>query len=176
MQTKNKLTLLLVSILFMLVTITCSSSSSPPVESLMPDISGYNTVKTDSVQGYIATLAEEASLLAGQPHLMATIGIIDSMTACYQDKGAVNVQVYSDQVEPLSSGVIAMVDYNRITDPSLLFDCAVFGSADTQIQPCMHEYTLHKDDNKFYIMYAGTTPRICSDFCKNLEGCENSKR
>jgi hypothetical protein len=40
-----------------------------------------------------------------------------------------------------------------------------------EIEPCTASYTLAKDNNEFYIVYAGTTTEMCRTFCSNLEGC-----
>jgi hypothetical protein len=141
----------------------------------MPDLPGFDVIEGQVVQDYIASLAQGAALLSGNPELAALIIKVDSVIACYQDVGAVNARLYSDEAFPLSSGAIAIADRNRLADPDTLFQCIggrfVPMSSKPELNPCSHSYTLERDDNAFYIIYAGTTQEICQAFCANLEGC-----
>ena len=176
---KTKATLILVLGLLGLATLACNPGSqptgTPPVVQLMPDLSGYHVVEGQAIQEYILGLAEGAALITGHPELTALIARVDRVIACYQEVGAVNARIYSDESWPLSSGTIAIADRNRLTDPATLFRClggeVVLFSDRPALNPCSHKYTLERDDNAFYIVYVGTTQEICHDFCVNLEGC-----
>lgn len=149
--------------------------SAAPVVQLMPDLPGYQTVEAESIQSYIVTLAEGGSLLAGHPELAVLIDKVDDVITCYRQTGAVNARIYSDTGFALSSGIVAIADRNRLTDPTVLFRCVggqvVPFSREPELNPCSHSYTLQRDNNEFYIIYAGTTQEICDAFCANLEGC-----
>ena len=152
--------------ILLVATLACGIGSqkptgTPPVVEMMPDLPGYNVIEGEAVQEYIATLAEGAALLAGNPELVVLIEKVDRMIECYQDAGALNLRIFSNESFPLSSGAIAMVDQNRLTDPETLFECATGRlaplSSQPTLDPCGHSYTLNKDDNAFHIVYAGTT-------------------
>lgn len=150
--------------------------TEPPAAAMMPLLPGYNTVEGEPLIDYLGTLAEGSALLAGRPELAATIGAVDQIIGCYQSVGAIRARVYSDEAEPLSAGTVAIADREMLTDPQTLFRCllppSIAQSQQLAIKPCLHSYTLAKDDNEFYILYAGTTAEICSAFCTALEGCD----
>jgi hypothetical protein len=150
-------------------------TGTPPVVQLMPDLTGHHVIEGQAVQEYIMGLAEGAALLTGHPELAALITKVDRVIACYQEVGAINARIYSDESWPLSSGAIAIADRNRLTDPATLFRClggeVIPFSDQPALNPCSHKYTLERDNNAFYIIYVGTTQEICHDFCVNLEGC-----
>jgi hypothetical protein len=148
---------------------------APTVIELMPKLPDYNSVKTENVQGYLAGLAEGGALLAGNPELVAIIEVVDTVSLCYQQEEAINVQAYSHKEFPLSAGVVFIGDHNKITDINTLLKCAPLTAASPQLQPCMHHYIYEIENNKYYMAYAGSTAEICRDFCDNLAGCEASQ-
>jgi hypothetical protein len=85
----------------------------------------------------------------------------------------VRARVYSNQAAPLTAGTVAIADRNVLTDPVNLFRCVAPNllAQQQKIQPCEASYTLKREGNEFYILYAGTTPEICRTFCAHLEGC-----
>ena len=155
------------------------SPTEPPAVMLLPELSGYYVVEGESLTDYIGTLGGGAALLAGQPELAAAVVVVDEIAGCYQEVGAVQVQVYADQAEPLSAGAVAIADRNAMLDPANLFECVApaipdasgVGASSVEIEPCTASYTLGRDGNEFYIVYAGTTEAICQAFCAALEGC-----
>jgi hypothetical protein len=154
-------------------------SVEPPAAEMLPDLPGYDVVEGQLLTEYISKLGEGAALLAGQPELAAAVLAVDQIIGCYQDVGAARARVYSDEEMPLSAGAVAIADRNALADPTNLFRCVApimleLAEADEpslQIQPCWAKYTLSRDDNEFYIIYAGTTEEICHAFCAELEGC-----
>lgn len=150
----------------------------PPAVEMLPDLPDHTVVKGQTLTEYLGTLAEGATLLAGRPDLAALALGVDKFIGCYQDVGAVQAQVYSNKENPLSAGAVAIADRNALLDPRNLLAClkpsAEAGEAGIQsfaIEPCSASYTLTRDDNEFYILYAGTTQEICRAFCAQLEGC-----
>jgi hypothetical protein len=171
---------LLIVALLGLVASACNGAKSgatevPPVVQLMPDLSGYHVVEGRAVQEYIMGLAEGGALLTGHPELAALLVKVDSVVACYQEVGAINARIFSDEAFPLSAGAVAIADRDRLLDPMTLFRCVggqiVPFSPQATLNPCTHHYTLERDGNEFYIVYVGTTQEICHAFCTNLEGC-----
>jgi hypothetical protein len=153
----------------------------PPAEELLPDLQGYNTVEGETLIDYISKLSGGAALLAGQPELAVAIAAVDQVVGCYQEVGAVKARAYSNQEAPLSAGIVALGDRNELLDPKNLFKCVAPAIPDggqpdmPPIEMCSASYTLVRDDNEFYIIYAGTTEEICVTFCAALEGCEAHK-
>ena len=149
-----------------------------PAAQMLPDLGGYRTVEGETLTVFIGALSGGAALLAGRPDLAASISYVDSVVGCYQGKGALQARLYSKEGEPLSAGTVAIGDEAELTDPTNILQCVGLPalsrrSADSvQIDPCSHSYTIEKDSNTFYILYAGSTQEICRAFCSQLEGCE----
>jgi hypothetical protein len=149
--------------------------SSPNAADLLPDLDGYNTIEGQSFTEALTTLGVLATL-AGQPELGAPIATVSGVATCYQDAGAVSARVYSDQDAPVNSGIVAIGDRNALLNPITFLQCVPGGKGESSIQSvtidaCSHSYTLERDGNEFYILYAGLTPEMCQTFCSNLEGC-----
>ena len=146
---------------------------------MLPKLSGYNEVEGQTLTSYIGKLSGGAALLTGQPELAATLTAVDAIVGCYQQVGAVRARLYSNQASPLSAGTVAIADRNALLDPANLFRCVRpnigFQAQSVKIQPCAANYTLSRDGDEFYILYAGTTLEICQAFCANLEGCTAHK-
>lgn len=155
-----------------------TGSATPPAVEMLPDLPNHTVIEGQTLTDYISTLSEGAALLAGQPQLAALAAGVDQIISCYQDIGAVQARVYSHEDKPLSAGAVAIADKNALLSPTNLFRCvsplASPGETTTQtinFEPCSASYTLEKDGNEFYIIYAGTTAEICQAFCAQLEGC-----
>jgi hypothetical protein len=171
------------SCVIVLVTLLSGCGVQPPAEApaieMLPDLPGHRVVEGELLTDYISKLSGGAALLVGQPELAAAVVAVDQIISCYQEIGAARARVYSNEEMPLSAGAVAIADRNALTDPANLFRCVapvVFDSAEAdapplQIKPCSASYTLERDDNEFYIVYAGTTEEICHAFCAELEGC-----
>ena len=177
---KTNRLLAIVSGLLCVSVLACSLSTpkptgTPPVVQLMPDLPGYKVIEGRAIKDYVATLSEGAALLSGNLQMVLLIERLDGVIACYQDVGAVNMRVFSDESFPLSSGAIIIADRNRLTDPETFLQCTggrmLPAAAQATLDPCSHNYTLEKDGNEFDITYAGTTQEICQKFCANLDGC-----
>jgi hypothetical protein len=152
-----------------------SRSGEPPAAQMLPDLPGYTTIEGQTLTGHISTLSEGAALLAGQPELAVTVAAVDQVAGCYQEVGGARARVYSQEQEPLMAGAVAIADRNILLNPANLFRCITPAirerTAPLVIEPCTASYTLAKDNNEFYIAYAGTTTDMCRTFCSNLEGC-----
>jgi hypothetical protein len=155
------------------------STAQPPAATMLPNLPGYTAIEGQTLTGYIGKLSGGTALLTGQPELAATLTAVDAVIGCYQQVGAVRARVYSNQASPLSAGAVAIADKQALLDPANLFRCvapSLRTEAQTiKIEPCKASYTLTRDGNEFYILYAGTTQDICQAFCQNLEGCTAHK-
>jgi len=151
----------------------------PPAALMLPSLPGYTAVEGQTLTGYVGKLSGGAALLAGNPELAATLTAVDAIIGCYQQVGAVRARLYSKQASPLSAGAVAIADKKALLDPANLFRCVAPSlrpqAQAIKIEPCKASYTLTRDGNDFYILYAGTTLEICQAFCKNLEGCTAHK-
>jgi hypothetical protein len=179
-MSKRSIQLLCVMVCVAVLSGCGETPSEPPAAKMLPDLPGYQVVEGETLTGHIGKLAGGAALLAAQPELAAAAIAVEEIVGCYQEVGAVQARVYSNEEMPLSAGAVAIADRDALTNPMNLFRCAaprVFDAARTeggalQIEPCTASYTLERDDNEFYIVYVGTTAEICHEFCANLEGCE----
>ena len=149
----------------------------PPAAALLPSLPGYIVVEGETLTSFIGKLSGGAALLAGQPELAAAIMAVDGIVGCYQQVGAARARVYSNQTAPLTAGAVAVADRNTLADPGNFFRCVAPNllAQETKIQPCQAAYTLKRDGNEFYIIYAGTTLDMCRTFCSRLEGCAAHK-
>ena len=95
--------------------------SAPNAADLLPNLDGYNTIEGQSFTEALTTLGVLATL-AGQPELGAPIATVSGVATCYQDAGAVSARVYSDQDEPVNSGIVAIGDRNALLNPITFWD------------------------------------------------------
>lgn len=153
-----------------------SPTSEPPAAEMLPVLPGYNTFEGQLLTDYISTLSEGAAVLAGQPELAVTIAAVDRVIGCYQTIGAVRARVYSQADDPLSAGTVAIADRNILLDPTNLFSCILPSAPEgllpaDGIEPCSASYTISREGNEFYVLYAATTSEVCQAFCSALEEC-----
>jgi hypothetical protein len=154
----------------------------PPAVEMLPELDGYTVIEGQTLTGYLSNLSGGAALLTGQPQLAALAKAVDGVISCYQQVGAARARIYSQTDNPLSAGVVAIADRGALMDPQNFFKCVVPNTGigknaptELTIQPCSANYTLTKDGNEFYILYAGTTLEICQTFCARLENCTAHK-
>ena len=151
------------------------STAQPPAVTMLPNLPGYTVIEGQTLTGYIGKLSGGAALLTGQPELAVTLTAVDAIIGCYQQVGAVRARVYSSQASPLSAGAVAIGDKKALLDPANLFRCVAPSlrpeAQAVKLEPCKASYTLTRDGDEFYILYAGTTLEICQAFCKNLASC-----
>ena len=186
MKKPRRLLLLVIAVAVLLVVasvllgIDRSGPEENPAADLLPDLPGYNTVEGERLTDYVSKLSGGAALLAGQPELALAIAAVDQVIGCYQEVGAVAARVYSLEEDPLSAGVVAVGDRNKLLDPENLFQCVVPALPSegdepidrATIRPCTANYALELEDNELYVIYAATTQEVCQSFCAALEGCE----
>jgi len=146
---------------------------------LLPRLSGYTVENTLNITDALTKAGAGAALAGGQVQFAAAVGAIGNYTACLQRAGAIEGRVYIQQENPLKSGLIMIVNRNKITDPQTLIGCAIpvapglMGAEGiSEYGFCANMYTLRKDNNEFYIMYAASSPQVCETFCRALEGCQ----
>ncbi len=165
-------------IVLVLAGCSVSASKTPPAVEMLPNLPDYNVVKGETLTEHIGKLSQGAALLTGQPQLAVTIVAVDHVISCYQEIGAVQAQIYSHKEMPLQSGIVGIADRNELLSPANLFKCVIpssGGGREVKFDPCTASYTLERDDNEFYIIYAGTTEDMCKTFCAELEGCTEHK-
>ncbi len=165
--------LLLTALLF--IAAACNPANSPDANDLMPDIAGYKVTEGEDLTEALTRMGQGASILAGQPEIAFAVEGVDRIMQCYQDAGAVSGRIFTNEADVLSAGVIVIVDRNRLTNPQTFINC-VHPSDEgpdmvSAIEPCSNTYTLKRDGNEYYFLYAATRPEVCQTFCSNLEGC-----
>ncbi len=153
-------------------------STDPPAARLLPDLPAYRQVEGQTLTCSSDLLSEGAALVAGQPQLAVTVGIVDQAIDCYQEVGAVRARLYSHRERPLEAGLVAIADDDRVNDPDNLFRCIapatlnLEGTDEPVIEPCAAAFTLVREDHTFHVIYAGSTYSVCRDFCSSIEGCQ----
>jgi len=161
-------------LLLLLVSCELPGGGGGSAAELLPELEGYNTVEGQSFTDALTSLGVMAAL-AGQPELGAPIAGISGVVSCYQEAGAVSARVYSDPDAPQNSGIVAVGDRNALLNPITFLQCVpdpgMRRPESFTLEPCSYRYTLTRDNNEFYILYAGLTPEMCQTFCSNLEGC-----
>lgn len=165
----------LLGAMLLLVAACGGNGDSPTAADLMPDLDGYNVVEGEDLTDAIGRTAGGAALLSGNPLMAGAIIGVDEVIACYQEQGAVSGRLFSKADDLLAAGVIVIVDRNRLTSPETFLNCIrrpgpEAAQADI-IQPCGKTYTLQRDNNEYYILYAASQPQVCQTFCAALEGC-----
>lgn len=168
-----------IALALLLIVAACDTGGTQGgAAALLPDVPNAKIVEGQTISEYIASLASGATLLTGNPALAAGIEFAQGAINCYQEIGAVAVRIYSDLTFPLSTGMVAIVDRNAVTDLGNVARCLGGGrqsSAQATLEVCVNSYTLNKDDNEFYIAYVGTTAEMCSAICSRLEGCSEGQ-
>lgn len=150
------------------------TEAAPPS---LPELPGHNTTEGQVLTGYLGNFSEGAAELVRQPELAQKAALIDRIITCYQGEGAVQSRLYSNQETPISAGVVAIADRNVLLNPKTFLGCtegdqsAKAASLSVTIKPCSQTYTVARDNNEYYILYAGTTAEICQAICSQLEGC-----
>jgi hypothetical protein len=142
------------------------NSARPPS---LPDLPGYKVVNNQQIADYLRQIGADSN----QSELVGAVTAVDSLLSCYQDLGALQTRIYSNEAQPFSAGAILIADRNALLNPINLANCG--SQAQSQgllgVQPCSVNYTVSRDSNEYYIVYVGTTDQICQDFCSHLEGC-----
>jgi hypothetical protein len=164
-----------ISAVLMFVVAACTPTPGGAT-ALLPNVPTANIVEGRTISEFLAGLPGGAALKTSFPQLFTVVEYVEQVTSCYQKIGAVAVRTYSDKVTPLSSGTVAIVDRNAITDPANLIACLgntpnPSAQAQPAISPCAKTYTLKKENNEFYIAYIASTQEMCTAICSGLEGC-----
>lgn len=156
--------------------ITACTPTQGSADTLLPNIPTANIVEGKTITEFLTGLPGGTTLKTAFPQLFSVVEYVEQVTSCYSKLGAVAVRTYSDKTTPLSSGTVAIVDRNAITDPANLAACvikgpAAFSATQPTIQPCAQTYTLKKNNNEFYIAFIASTKEMCTAICSGLEGC-----
>jgi hypothetical protein len=150
-------------------------SKDTSAENLVPNLPDYTITNTTDIQDAISKVAGGATILSGQPEVTALIAGINTLATCYEKAGAIEGRTFVNKTDPTTAGVLFIVNKNALTNPATLLSCAgskALGAQSVMIQPCAKTFTLNKDNNQFYVAYAGTNNTMCSAFCSNITGCQ----
>jgi hypothetical protein len=145
---------------------------------LLPNLSGYTVENTLNITDALTKAGAGAALAGGQVQFAAAVGAMGNYVTCLQRVGAIEGRTYLQQENPLKAGLILIVNRNKISDPQTLLGCAVPSDSSSmramevsEYGFCANTYTLRKNANEFYIIYAASSPQVCEAFCSALEGC-----
>jgi hypothetical protein len=168
------------SLSILIAIIAACTPTAGGAAALLPDIPTANIVEGRTLTEFLSSLPGSQALKTSFPQVFTAAEFVDQVTGCYQKIGAVAVRVYSDKQFPLSSGTVAIVDRNALTDPANFVNCvaanAQSAAPETQpaLNPCAKTYTLQKDNNEFYIAYIASTQEMCQAICSGLQGCSSN--
>ncbi|HRE47609.1 MAG TPA: hypothetical protein PLD47_07790 [Aggregatilineales bacterium] len=157
------------------------ATSDPPAANMMPALSGYNVTDTMDIVDTVSKAIAGAAASGGQLQVTGAVLFANELAKCYQKAGAVQGRTYLNQANPLDSGLVIIVNRNKLIDPATLLGCiapnnlAGAATIGDEYQPCAFVYTLPKDNNEFYIGFIATNEPLCSQFCSKLEGCSERR-
>ncbi len=157
----------------------CSLLPSAPTKdtstlSLMPNLAGYNQTDLSTMQGTLANVIAGGAALTGNVEISALVKAGDRLLSCYHNAGAFEADAFINQGDPTLAGAILIINNKVVSNPNILLSCLKFngnGSSVAELQPCSFTYTLNTTGNSYQIMYAATSPTVCSTFCNALQGC-----
>lgn len=135
---------------------------------LLPEtIEGYRAVESES----ITSAMEVAGVVVPAPDTKLMILAIDRFIVCARNTGTADFRLFVNEQFPEASGVTVAINQDKLESFDFLLDC-VFpntNAADApEIRPCMDSWNYVKDDTRYWIMYAATSPQTCADFAVNL--------
>jgi hypothetical protein len=101
---------------------------------------------------------------------------------CYQEIGAFGARFYLNMANSSKFGIITFVDQDKLLNLQNLLHCVSpmfrdvpqdrdYASARQGMQICGDYYVTQHGMNTIHVAYIGSTPHVCADFCRNLQGC-----
>lgn len=165
-------------ILTMLALVGCQQTGDKntdieAAQSFFPALTGYTTYATTNVQDALATALGGAGVISGNVVQAALVERIDSMIDCYREVGAVDAQIYVEQVGNLESvrapraGVLAVINQDRLRDNFLACITTspldgMFGAQSAEPEPCTGSGTFTYEGDRISYLYAATDTPLCT--------------
>ncbi len=142
-------------------------------QSFFPVLTGYTTYQTDNVQDALTAAVGGAGLLTGNVVQAALVQRIDALIDCYRRVGAVDAQIYVEQVTSLQTvrvpraGVLAVVNQDRVRENflSCISDTpldGMFGAQSADPEPCTGSGTFTFQGDRISYLFAATDTPLCT--------------
>lgn len=143
-------------------------------QSFFPQIAGYTAYETDNVQQAITTALGGAGVLTGNPLQAALIERVDSLLACYRERGAVDAKIYIEQLSNLDAvrvpiaGAMVVINQDRLQDN--FFSClasdpleGVFAQGAAP-EPCSGSGSFTFNNDTISYAYVASDTPLCTIF------------
>lgn len=178
---KYLLTVLLVSLL---VLVGCQEETgdtdrdAAAAQSFFPSPSGYTVHETESIQQAISA-AIGATALASNPPLAALVERTDTLLSCYRDVGAVDAQVYVENIslDNISQtrfpvvGALVVINQDRVINN---FAACVTSNplegvfAQAAAEPCTGNGSFDFEGDTITYAYAASDGQLCGIFSSHF--------
>ncbi len=158
----------------------CSLLPAAPTQdtsalSLMPNLGGYTRTDISTMQGTLANVIAGGAALTGNIEISALVKVGDRLLGCYHSAGGFEADAFISQSDPSLAGAILIINNKVVSDLTILLRClnptGNGANSASEIQPCSFAYTLQAANNSYQVMYAATSPTVCTTFCNALQGC-----
>ena len=149
-----------------------SDNDAAAAQQFFPTLAGFGVYETDNMQDAFTSVAGGAAALAN-PALILLVERMDSLISCYRDVGALDANIYIQQVDlnnvaiPLA-GFLAVINEDRVRSNFLgcISSDPLSGMMRSQAaEPCTGSgtFTAENGDRISYI-YAATDVSLCTQF------------
>lgn len=160
-------------ILMVLVLVACGDEEGgEEAQSFLPALENYNTIDGENLSTALQAVGAYAAIQA-DPRMAGIVVMTDEFLDCAAEQGAVATRMYHSQSNPVSAGVVAVVNTERLAAfdsivRCMLGDAVSFRTAVARPEPCYDAWTYTRDNVEYWMMYAGTEEEICTDFAEDL--------
>lgn len=168
---------LLVVLIFTACNVIASPTKDASAKSMMPNLAGYTAVDTGDVQGALTNVAAGSAALTGNLQFAALIKVADRYASCYRNAGAFEASIYTNQSNPVLSGLVMIINNKVAANPQIFLSCLNSrppnsAQSANEPQPCANHYTYTAPGgNTYEILYAATDQTVCQAFCSSLPSC-----
>jgi hypothetical protein len=164
----------LVWVLLLLPACNTSATTGNPTLGQLPSLSAYNQYEGQKLWEQGSDAAMVALLFAGQPQMEPLAATIRTLGGCAQQQGVANWRAYVAKDDVTAAGVVLIASQKQMTNPMVVFQCGVSkmtGKNASEISFCSRQYNYTTSDDTYYVVYAGSQERVCTDLCNALQDC-----
>lgn len=178
----NQLRILMLVLISVLVLTACNAaetgdddSDAEAAQNFFPRLSGFTVYETETVQDAITGVAGGAAALTANPALVLLVERVDTLLSCYRDVGAVDANIYVQNVDlnnaavPLM-GALVVINQNRVVGnfASCVSDAPLSGllrSQAAQPEPCSATGAFNAENgDRIIYAYAASDRPLCNQF------------
>lgn len=148
-------------------------------QNFFPQLNGYTAYETDNVQQAITSALGSAGALTGNLVQAALIERVDSLLACYRERGAVDAKIYIEQLGNLETarlpiaGAMVVINQSRMQDNFLSCLAAdplegVFGAQGAVPEPCTGNGSFTFNGDTISYAYVASDRPLCTIFATHF--------